>query len=378
MPIPASQPTVSLRRCSEYTPREVTAAVREALEALPGVQELARSGRRALLKPNIVNPRRPETAVCTHPEIVRAVAEFLHEAGCDLLVADQPTYARVHMTEEVFSLPGYREALRGLPAEWVLPTAVGYESYSVPRPQQVSVVYLSRVLREVDFVVNLPKLKTHMQTRLTAAVKNTFGLVAPRQRMDLHALGPGARLSGGIADCFGAAPPALSLLDAVVAMEGPGPARGRPRLTRWVAASTDAVALDAWAAELAGFGPEEIATTAAAAAAGHGEGDRSRTAVVGDDPQALRVRLRRAPRLTEHLPSWAGALGRRWLYTRPRVHAQRCTACGQCAASCPAGCIAVAAVAQIDYRRCLECFCCMEACPCEAIEVTRGLLNRLA
>ena len=377
MPTPAPQPIVSLRRRPDYTARDVSAAVRQALEALPEVESLARPGRRVLLKPNIVNPRVPDEAVCTNPEVLRVVAEFFHEAGCALLVADQPTYARPSMAEEVFSVPGYRQALADLPVAWALAAADGYEERPVPHPLQTATVYLSRLLREVDFVVNLPKLKTHMQTRLTAAVKNTFGLVAPRQRMDLHALGPGALLSQGIVDCFGTAPPALSVLDAVVAMEGSGPTGGPPRRTGWIAASADAVALDAWAASLTGFGPRDIATTRAAAAAGYGCADLSRVSVYGDDPKPLRLHLRRAPRLGEHIPRWAGALGRRFLYVRPRVNPRKCTACGQCAAVCPASCIRLAESARIDRRRCLECFCCMEACPRDAVEVERGLLNHL-
>jgi len=230
----------------------------------------------------------------------------------------------------------------------------------------------------VDFVVNLPRLKTHMQTRLTAAVKNTFGLVAPRQRMDLHSLGPGALLSEGVVDCFGAAPPALSVLDAVVAMEGAGPIRGHPRSVGWLAAGADAVALDALAASLTGFGPREIATTRAAAVAGYGCGDSARLTLIGDDPAPLRARLRRAPRLSERLPRWAGALGRRFFYVRPRVDPHKCTACGQCASVCPGSCLRLAESARIDHTRCLQCFCCMEACPHDAIEVERGPLNRLA
>jgi len=383
MPIPASsqpddRPLLTLRRCPGYDAAAVTSAVRAALESLPLVASLAQPGRRVLLKPNIVNPRLPQEAVCTHPLLLRAVAEFFHEAGCSLLVADQPTYALPDQCEEVFALPGYRRTLAHLPAEFALAAARGYEEYPVPRPHQVPTAYLSRLLREVDFVVNLPKLKTHMQTRLTAAVKNTFGLVAPRQRMDLHSLGPAALLSEGIADCFGASPPALSLLDAVVAMEGSGPTGGHARPLGWIAASADAVALDALAASLTGFAPHEIVTTRAAAAAGYGSCDLSRMDLAGDDPAPLRVHLRRAPRLSEHLPRWAGALGRRFFYTRPRIDPARCTACGHCVAVCPASCLRLAEHARLDSRRCLECFCCLEACPAGAITVARGPLNRLS
>ncbi len=112
MPTPASpnptssHPVACLQRCPDYSPVAVSAAVRRALEALPETEALARPGRRVLLKPNIVNPRSPDQVVCTAPEVLRAVAEFFHEAGCALLVADQPTYARPDQSDEVFHVPG--------------------------------------------------------------------------------------------------------------------------------------------------------------------------------------------------------------------------------------------------------------------------------
>ena len=373
--MPDAPSLIAFQRCPDYSPAEVSRAVRRALEAVPGVGDLARPGRRVLLKPNIVNPREPATAACTHPQIMRAVAEFFHEAGCSLLVADQPTYARPDQTEEVFSVPGYREALAALPAEFSLAAACGYDPYPVPSPLQTPAVHLSRLLREVDFVVSLPKLKTHMQTRLTGAVKNVFGLVAPRQRLDLHALGLGRLLGEGLADCWGAAPPALTIMDAVVGQEGAGPIKGHPRPLGWLAAATDGVALDALAASLTGFRPGEVVPTHAAARAGYGSDDLARLQLLGDDPEPLRVRLRRAPRLTERIPPWLAGLGMRYVYVRPRVNRRRCVNCGQCAAVCPASCIRLAEYARLDRRRCLECFCCLEACPHDAIEVERGPLN---
>jgi uncharacterized protein (DUF362 family)/Pyruvate/2-oxoacid:ferredoxin oxidoreductase delta subunit len=372
-----SGPSVALCRCPDYSPESVSTAVRRALEALPEVERLARPQRRVLLKPNLVNAQPPPTAVCTHPQVLRAVAEFFHEAGCSLLIADQPTFARPDQSDEVFGVTGYREALAHLPVAWSLAAAAGYQEHAVPRPWLRDTVPLSRLLGEVDFVLNLAKLKTHMQTRLTGAVKNVFGLVAPRVRMDLHSLGLGRLLSQGIADCFGAAPPMLSLLDAVVGMEGSGPTRGHPRALGWLAAGADAVALDALAASLTGFGPREIATTRSAAAAGYGCDDLAQISLLGDDPAPLHVRLRRAPRPAEHIPTWLGRFSRRFLYTRPRVDPRRCVGCGDCAAVCPASCIRLAESARIDRERCLECFCCMEACPHDAIAVSQGLLNRL-
>ncbi|HEY3397903.1 MAG TPA: DUF362 domain-containing protein [Armatimonadota bacterium] len=375
---PAAPPAlVALHACPDYDPARVRSAVTSALAALPAWGEVARDGRRVMLKPNLVNPRGPEFAICTHPQVLRVVAEILHEAGCSLLVCDQPAYVHKEQADEVFTSSGYREALAHLPVEWALAASRGYAAYPVPHPYQIREAQLSAWLAEVDAVVNLAKLKTHTQTVLTGAVKNMFGLVAPRQRIDLHALVAGRELSEGIVDTFAARPPEVSLVDAVVAMEGSGPTHGAAKPLGWLAAGADAVAVDAVAASLAGFAPGSIATTVAAATAGYGCGDLERIEIVGADPASLRGHLRPAPRPPEHFPRWLGQAAGKLIYVRPRVAGKLCTRCGRCAAICPAHCISLRAQAVIDRARCLECFCCMEACPQDAIGVQRSLLSRL-
>jgi uncharacterized protein (DUF362 family)/ferredoxin len=368
--------TVTLQACPDYDPTRVGAAVRRALEDLPETATLLQPGRRVMLKPNILKPRRPEEApVCTHPQVLRAVAELCYEAGCALLVADQPAYALGGQREQIFARAGYTEACRGLPVEFALATGAGYREFPVPRALRVQTAQLTRLLDEVDLVLNLPKLKTHVQTALTGAVKNTFGLVAPRQRMDIHFLSYEG-LSEAIVDTFAAYRPQLSLMDAVVAMEGAGPSNGAARATGWIAASADAVALDAVAGRLAGFGPGEILTTVAATRAGHGQGDLAEIQILGEESEALGVRLRRARPAPRYLPRALGKLLRGLIYLRPHVAREKCTGCGACRTACPAQCIDLESVAVIDRRRCLECFCCMEACPEEAISAEQSWLAR--
>lgn len=369
--------TVSLQACPEYEPGRVKAAVLQALEDLPEAGEVVRGGRRVLLKPNIVNPRGPQRPICTHPQVLRAAAEVCQEAGCYLLVADQPTYFQTGRVEGVFEKPGYVEALRGMRVQFTLCTVAGYREFPVPQPLRVKTAQLTRLLDEVDFVLNLCKAKTHMETRFTGAIKNTFGLVAPRQRMDIHLLG-GRAVGEAIVDCFGARRPELSLMDGVVGMEGAGPTRGKPRRGGWVAASADSVALDALAQSLCGFAADGVPVTTAAAAAGYGTADLGAIEVRGEDPEGLRASFRKAPGGTRELPRWAQWLGRRLVYVRPRVSRRRCTGCGACRTACPAECIRIEEHARIDRARCLECFCCMEACPVEAVSVEQSPLLRLA
>jgi len=369
-------PTVAVQPCRTYGLTEVRSAVQAAVHALPGVSDLFRPGATVLLKPSVVTPRPPDRAVCTHPAVVQAMAEVAHESGCDVIVADQPTYTFVNQREEALRPTGYFEAVAHLPARLLLLGRDGYAPTEVPSPLRLSSVHIARLARGVDVVVNLAKCKTHTQTTLTLALKNMFGAVAPRDRMRVHARGAYDELAAALADCFSALVPQLNVMDAVVAMEGAGPSRGPARHVGAIAASTNAVALDLVMEDLVGM-TGQVGLTRAAARKGLGPADLAGVTIAGADPRDLRTHLVPPPRLFRGFPPILGRLAEGLVYIRPRVDPRTCVACGGCAQACPVGAIRVKAHAAIDRARCVECFCCMEACPADAIDVERSFLARL-
>ncbi len=369
-------PTVAIRRCPDYELSTARDAIRSAIELVPGAGDCFKPGATVLLKPNVVTPRGPDRPVCTHPAIVRAVAEVAHEAGCEIIVADQPTYAFAHRPDEVLKPTGYGEALEGIPATLTLLNRDGYEPIDVANPLQLQTTHVARLQRDVDVVINLAKCKTHAQTTMTMALKNMFGGIAPRDRLKIHALGTYVALSESLADCFSVAVPELSIIDAVTAMQGFGPTRGTPKHVGAVAVSTNAVALDLAVEEMVGAGGQ-VELTKAAARLGLGPGDIARVDVVGDDPEDLRTQLRLPPKIGRSFPPIFGHIGEKLIYVRPRVSRRDCISCGGCADACPVDAITISDVAHVDRGKCVECFCCMEACPVDAINAQRSPLSYL-
>ena len=110
------------------------------------------------------------------------------------------------------------------------------------------------VLR-ADVVVSMPKLKTHHWAAMTASMKNLFGVVPcavygwPKNL--LHFRG----IENSILDLSATIRPHLSIVDAIVAMEGDGPIMGRPRQAGFVALGSDPVAVDATCARAIGLDP---------------------------------------------------------------------------------------------------------------------------
>lgn len=366
--------TVHLRACPDYSSRAVEVAVRELLEALPGLHSV-RPGARVLLKPNLINPLPPDHACCTHPQVIRAVARFCCDAGWQVLVADEPGYALTGSPAEIYQATGIAHALQNLPLELDLLKRGGYRKVPVPRALRTQEVSIAARVLDADLIINLPKCKTHQQTLYTGAIKNMFGAVAPKERIALHTLGTYQALCESLADCFSACVPHVSLMDAVIGMEGKGPSHGTPRPIGFLAASEDSVALDAVVADTVGFRISELRTLTAAADKGLGVANLAQIQVQGEDPDHFRCVLQRPPAgIRRGFPRWVGRLIRNAIWVRPVVEPHTCIRCGACAGICPGRAIHLDPHAVVDYSRCIECFCCQEVCPVGAIDTRRSWL----
>jgi len=135
---------------------------------------------------------------------------------------------------------------------------------------------IPEVLLEADLLITVPVVKTHCITPFTGALKNQWGLL-PRARFKYH---PVVHQAIAEINAFFAAKLALGVADLTVAMEGPGPRVGRPKVCDLVMASADLVALDALAAQYMGFSRNEVLFLQHAQARGLGSME---VEVVGDD-----------------------------------------------------------------------------------------------
>ncbi|MFH0921162.1 MAG: DUF362 domain-containing protein, partial [Fibrobacterota bacterium] len=320
-------------------------------------------GKKILLKPNLLSPSAPEKAVTTHPVFVRAAAELLLDAGAVVTVGDSPgIYNLPKCLEEC----GIREALKGLPlsfAEFKYPATLKARA-GATLPEFV----VAREVMECDAIVNLPKLKTHCMMTFTCAVKNTYGHVLGLTKGKLHieAGADAARFARMLVEICYLRKPALSLVDAVVAMEGNGPGSGNPRKLGIVLAGTDPLAVDAVATALIGFKQENIPIFAEAIKLGFGTWDMDRIEISGARMEDLAVTDfvpadRETPVTFIPLPPAVEKRLRDMLAIKPRIDNADCTRCGECVRICPAKVMAVKNKRiRIDRTLCIRCFCCQE------------------
>jgi uncharacterized protein (DUF362 family) len=109
-----------------------------------------------------------------------------------------------------------------------------------------------------DFIVSMPKVKTHHWTGVTLSMKNMFGIV-PGTRYGwpknvLHWAG----IHECILDICATVRPHFVIADGIVGMEGDGPLNGIARRMNSILLSDDPVAADFRLAGLLGSEPRSI------------------------------------------------------------------------------------------------------------------------
>lgn len=330
-------------------------------------------GKKVLVKPNMLAPHPPEKAVTTHPALVAAVVESLMERGARVMVGDNPGVGGYGRSRKSADVCGLIEASRGCFAN------LGQRPVRHPVPSRFfdSLAFSADVL-EADAVVSLPKLKTHGLTFLTAGIKNTFGYVVGGDKMRVHAACPTpVRFAEALVDIFQVRPPDLTIMDAVVAMEGNGPSNGRPFAIGKVMASDNAVSLDAVAAAMLGLAVKSVPHIEIAGNRGLGETDFSKIAVTGDYAPVSGFRFP-----STFVPGMTGILLNRvlsrWIACDPEIAKDRCKSCGLCSAHCPAHAMEMTREGpRLNPKTCIHCYCCQEMCPEDAIRLSGRVINMI-
>jgi len=372
------KPIVSIARLDEYEPDRVERAIEEVLEPLGGMKAFVVQGEEVILKPNFLKPAAVETAVCTHPEIMRAAARLSLKAGAGrVVVTDSPAVATASRCAKKLGL-GDHEPFTVEELD---------EAVELPSPhKRFQRIKVARRLKEARSLINLPKAKTHGQMMMTAAVKNLFGAVLNVEKAQWHFRAGRdehvfARL---LIEIFEMVKPHLNLLDAVVGMEGNGPGAGDPRKLGFIAASTSAHALDLVLCTILGIPAIDVFTVETAARMGLVP-PFDEIEIVGADPLSLRPDppLRMARPVSTHrfrFPAWAGGVFERLFVLRPETDHEKCTLCGQCVEVCAARALEIDPKARklmLDRDLCISCFCCQEVCPEGAISVSAGMVAKL-
>jgi uncharacterized protein (DUF362 family)/NAD-dependent dihydropyrimidine dehydrogenase PreA subunit len=345
---------------AEY--ENVRRAVDRAFELFP----LNLKGKKVLIKPNVLRSSEAGEGIVTHPSVLRAVVEkveTLHPAS--LIVGDNPGLFNYGANEESFTSTGLMEAAKGYYQN------IGNDSVSVDfHPEFMPNVSVSQIVLDADIIISLPRFKTHGLTVMTGAIKNSYGFLPGAQKARLHkAAGTPERFHEVIVEVFRLRVPDLFIMDAVVGMEGNGPASPDLRHIGLMLASDNAVAMDAVVATMMGCDPGRLRFLQKAKEAGLGDYDLSTIEIIGE--------LKRIPNFK--LPPLGGEavfynqaiqqMMHQKATLKPHTDPELCTGCGTCIEHCPVSALSMNDNIPDANENCITCFCCQEMCPEKAIRL---------
>ncbi len=376
---------VSSVKCLSYDKSELLEKVRDAVKLAGGFPSKVKKGSSVLLKPNMLTARAPEYAVTTHPEFIRAVILLLKEIGAEVSVGDSP--AGGHKWEKIWTDTGIKkicqeENVRLIP----------FENAKIIKFKKDQNIPILKELDDFDAMISLPKLKTHILTKVTGAIKNSYGLVIGHAKSHFHSVYPSPRkMSEFIGELYGHIKPDFVIMDAIVCMEGDGPNTGYPFNAGVIFAGRDGVAVDSCAIRVFGYDYKDIMHITVAAGKGYGIADWDSIEKLGDGFEELeKIRGKRSKAdFLFKIPEKLFFVITMITKSRPSIDVAKCAKCGICIKACSQKAIFKKnEMYNVTASRCVLCMCCIEACSYQAISLRsskvwefllkgRQLLNKL-
>lgn len=215
------------------------------------------------IKPNLVSPSEASWGATTHPEVVAGIIEYLQERGCTRLALLEGSWVG-DKTGEAVRVCGYDR----------LVNKYGVEFWDMQKDDShrkdcagLSLAVCDKT-EKIDFLINVPVLKGHCQTKITCALKNMKGLIPNKEKRHFHAMGlhkPIAHLNAGIRQDFIVVDHICGDLDFE---DG-----GNPVVCNCVMAGRDPVLIDAYVCRLLHYQTEEIPYIVMAQELGVGSAD---------------------------------------------------------------------------------------------------------
>ena len=234
-------------------------------------------GRKILIKPNAARLATPGEGVTTHPLVVEAVIDYLKEKGVSNIVIGESCIFGVN-AQGAFRMTGMKGISEKKKVKLIDLDQIDPMEMMIPEGKVIKKIKVSAILKEVDFIISIPVMKTHMHTKVTLSIKNMKGLLWRREKARLHQLRCKKEITRGykeldiaISEMASVLFPHLSIIDGTVGMEGMGPAYGTLKKMGIVLVGNNPLSTDAVATRLMGFDPEDIPHLKLSAKMGLGE-----------------------------------------------------------------------------------------------------------
>jgi len=249
----------SIARAGSIAPKAVSVQnteperlVRKAVELLGGIQRFIQPGQVVLVKPNMGWDRVPEQAATTNPDAVAEMVRLCRDAGAKRVVVRDRT---CNHARRCYRNSGIEAAARQAGGQVRHLVDVRFQEIPIPNGKDLSAWPVYQDVLEADVLINMPIAKVHTISGVTLGMKNLMGCLGG-DRGKLH-----KNFAEKIVDINTVLVPSLTIIDAYRILTANGPSGGDlkdVKKSRTVFAGTDPVAVDALAARLLGFKPDDL------------------------------------------------------------------------------------------------------------------------
>ncbi len=359
------------------------------------------SGKRVVIKPNLVSKRTPDEAITVNPAVLSAVIRWLIANGADnITIAESPG--------GVYSVPRLRGIYAASDVDAVAATHgvtlnydLGYSEVSHPDGRICRLFEIIAPIINADVVVDLCKLKTHALTGMSAAVKNLFGVVPGIVKFEMHSRYPDygdfSAMLCDLCELIAKRVELYSVTDGIVGMEGNGPTAGTPRRIGALIVSRNPFAADTVASHIIGCeGKIDMLNDAVLRGYTPALASDCNVIIDGVTVESLSVKDYKQPDSARHntieiVRNLFGGRIYKLFEPYPIVDYKACLGCGECAVSCPRKTIIMKPKAEVKGASacraktvpsilrddCIRCFCCQELCPHGVIRIKKNPITRI-
>lgn len=241
--------TVALSHCHDYERDNVEKSIMDTLDHLGGSGLFISHGDQVLIKPNLLKGSLPGECITTHPAVVEAVVRIVLDHGGRPFIGDSPAFGDLTAVAKATGMADVCKRYN-----------IPLQPFNSPVTVKVSDpfvrnLHIDKAVLDADKIINIPKLKTHVQVGFSGAVKNLFGCLSGKKKVLWHfkAGDKEHRFGRMLLEIYNTVSPALHIVDAVIALEGDGPAKGDPKQVGLIAASVDALSLDRVLCDIVGL-----------------------------------------------------------------------------------------------------------------------------
>lgn len=329
-----------------------------------------------LVKPNLIGAFPPEKGATTDPRIVEVIVKELEKCNTKEIVVGDNSGSIHFDSMKIAKITGILEVSNGH-----FKNIAGEVEKVKVQSKFIENLYISKIVLQADYIINVPKFKTHSLTTITGAIKNMFGIIPGGKKAKLHTVTHSVdEFAELLVDIYQIRVPDLHIMDAIIGMEGMGPSNGSPREINKIIGSDNGISLDAVVAFMMGINPRLIELLQVANSRNLGEINPLNIEI---DGELKKIHGFRVPKngIVQKIIKMAVPHAFNFASVTPVVNHKKCKICKKCVEVCPVSAMKIKnKYPEVDRKKCISCFCCDEHCPYGAISLPSwqvDIFNRL-